>query len=57
MQLILFWNYDPLTTPTSEGLIFSRGTGVEFSYNENMPLGQMVLETIKALNRRFEETK
>ncbi len=57
MQLILFWNYDPLTTPTSEGLIFSRGTGVEFSYNENMPLGQMVLETMKALNRRFEETK
>lgn len=54
MQLILFWNYDPKTRPTEEGLIYSQGTGVEYSYNENMPWGKMVLETMQSLNARFE---
>lgn len=52
MQLILFWNYDPLSQ-LPEGTLYGRGSGVEFSYNENMPWGKMVLETMKSLNEKF----
>ncbi len=55
MQLILFWNYDPVTNPDPEGQIYSRGTGVEFSWNERMLLGKMVLETMRDLNARYAE--
>lgn len=54
MQLILFWNYDALTSPSEEGLIYSRGSGTEFSWNENMVWGQLALNTMKSLNERFE---
>lgn len=55
MQLILFWNYDPMTQPTEPDWIFSQGSGTEYSYNENMPMGKMVLETMRSLNKRFAD--
>ena len=53
MQLILLWNYDP--TSTLEGdVLYGRGSGVEYSWNENMPWGQIALESMKKLNDKWD---
>ena len=52
MQLILLWNYDPTSTLEGEAL-YGRGSGVEYSWNENMPWGQIALESMKKLNDKW----
>ncbi len=54
MQLVLLWNYDESST-LPEGYIYGRGSGTEYSWNENMVWGRMALETMQAVNGKFAE--
>ena len=54
MQLVLLWNYDE-SSSLPEGYIYGRGSGTEYSWNENMVWGRMALETMQAVNGKFAE--
>lgn len=46
VPMIMFWNYDPNTTKV-DGQLNDRGSGTEFSWNENWEKGQIILNLIK----------
>lgn len=51
--LILFWNYDPVTRQMEQDFV-DRGSGVEYSWNENWDKGRAYLETIQKYNALFD---
>lgn len=52
--LILFWNYDPLSMPNEKDYV-DKGSGIEYSWNENWDKGKAYLETIKKYNAKFDQ--